>query len=323
MRRCRRGRPANHLEFGEAIAILAAFGLLNLAYGDARARVRAGAGGAHVATLIVGRGRARRADRRAGARSAGDRSADQLRDARAHPSRQDRRAVRRRRVVRRAHRRRRPRSRSPRSPRTPRTSGSRFRSSTTCSTSPAIRRRPARPCARTRARRRSCRSAACDGARQLAAELCETADRALGAVRRAGRPAARAVGVRRGEAPVSRASRQIAGDVRPARRRAAAAAAIARLPRRRRRSLRARRRRRARGDPPRSRCWPSLRIGLLSALLLGPAAAIGLGLRLPGLVSGAARRAGPGALSRRAVLPRRPRSVGRRQPAGVGVRSRR
>jgi len=29
----RRGRPANHLEFGEAIAILAAFGLLNLAFG--------------------------------------------------------------------------------------------------------------------------------------------------------------------------------------------------------------------------------------------------------------------------------------------------
>ena len=29
----RRGRPANHLAFGEAIAILAAFGLLNLAYG--------------------------------------------------------------------------------------------------------------------------------------------------------------------------------------------------------------------------------------------------------------------------------------------------
>jgi geranylgeranyl pyrophosphate synthase len=29
----RRGRPANHLEFGEATAILAAFGLLNLAYG--------------------------------------------------------------------------------------------------------------------------------------------------------------------------------------------------------------------------------------------------------------------------------------------------
>jgi geranylgeranyl diphosphate synthase type II len=28
----RRGRPANHLEFGEAIAILAAFGLLNLAF---------------------------------------------------------------------------------------------------------------------------------------------------------------------------------------------------------------------------------------------------------------------------------------------------
>jgi geranylgeranyl diphosphate synthase type II len=29
----RRGRPANHLEFGDAVAILAAFGLLNLAYG--------------------------------------------------------------------------------------------------------------------------------------------------------------------------------------------------------------------------------------------------------------------------------------------------
>ena len=29
----RRGRPANHLESGEAVAILAAFGLLNLAYG--------------------------------------------------------------------------------------------------------------------------------------------------------------------------------------------------------------------------------------------------------------------------------------------------
>lgn len=30
----RRGRPANHLESGEAVAILAAFGLLNLAYGS-------------------------------------------------------------------------------------------------------------------------------------------------------------------------------------------------------------------------------------------------------------------------------------------------
>jgi geranylgeranyl pyrophosphate synthase len=31
----RRGRKTNHLEFGEAIAVLAAFGLLNLAYGTA------------------------------------------------------------------------------------------------------------------------------------------------------------------------------------------------------------------------------------------------------------------------------------------------
>jgi geranylgeranyl pyrophosphate synthase len=30
----RRGRPTNHVEFGEATAILAAFGLLNLAYGE-------------------------------------------------------------------------------------------------------------------------------------------------------------------------------------------------------------------------------------------------------------------------------------------------
>jgi geranylgeranyl diphosphate synthase type II len=30
----RRGRPTNHREFGEAVAILAAFGLLNLAYGS-------------------------------------------------------------------------------------------------------------------------------------------------------------------------------------------------------------------------------------------------------------------------------------------------
>jgi geranylgeranyl diphosphate synthase type II len=30
----RRGRPANHLQFGEAVAILAAFGLLNRAYGE-------------------------------------------------------------------------------------------------------------------------------------------------------------------------------------------------------------------------------------------------------------------------------------------------
>ncbi len=29
----RRGQPANHIQFGEAVAILAAFGLLNLAFG--------------------------------------------------------------------------------------------------------------------------------------------------------------------------------------------------------------------------------------------------------------------------------------------------
>ena len=46
----RRGRKANHLEFGEAIAILAAFGLLNLAYGTlARAYERGARGAAVVA----------------------------------------------------------------------------------------------------------------------------------------------------------------------------------------------------------------------------------------------------------------------------------
>ena len=39
----RRGQPANHLAFGEAIAILAAFGLLNLAYGVLAQGLRAGA----------------------------------------------------------------------------------------------------------------------------------------------------------------------------------------------------------------------------------------------------------------------------------------
>ena len=37
----RRGKPANHVGFGEAIAMLAAFGLLNLAYGALSGRIRA------------------------------------------------------------------------------------------------------------------------------------------------------------------------------------------------------------------------------------------------------------------------------------------
>src|SRR5262249_49906343 len=47
----RRGRKANHLEFGEATAILAAFGLLNLAYG-ALARAYAPPLAARMASLL-------------------------------------------------------------------------------------------------------------------------------------------------------------------------------------------------------------------------------------------------------------------------------
>jgi geranylgeranyl diphosphate synthase type II len=48
----RRGRRANHLEFGEATAILAAFGLLNLAYGVV-AQHYEGPLATHIATLLA------------------------------------------------------------------------------------------------------------------------------------------------------------------------------------------------------------------------------------------------------------------------------
>jgi geranylgeranyl diphosphate synthase, type II len=47
----RRGRPSNHVKFGEAIAILAAFGLLNLAFGTL-ARRYDGALAARLSTLL-------------------------------------------------------------------------------------------------------------------------------------------------------------------------------------------------------------------------------------------------------------------------------
>jgi geranylgeranyl diphosphate synthase type II len=47
----RRGRPSNHREFGEAVAILAAFGLLNLAYGTVARRYDARLGARLVALL--------------------------------------------------------------------------------------------------------------------------------------------------------------------------------------------------------------------------------------------------------------------------------
>ena len=92
----RRGRQANHLEFGEAIAILAAFGLLNLAYGTlARG---------YEPPLAARLGdRCSRCGRASTASSAVRRldllATDQqisFETARAHPSRQDGRALQRR-----------------------------------------------------------------------------------------------------------------------------------------------------------------------------------------------------------------------------------
>ena len=100
----RRGQPSNHLAFGEPIAILAAFGLLNFSYSVLDASIRAVTG---VGTLEspVRCGWTRWSDRRPGGGSAGNRPANQLRDARADPSRQDRGALRRLRGCRRADRR--------------------------------------------------------------------------------------------------------------------------------------------------------------------------------------------------------------------------
>ena len=92
----RRGRPANHLAFGEAIAILAAFGLLNLAFGVAGAQLRARRWPPPLSTAAVAT--AVGLDGLIGGQAAdllATDQADQLRDARADPSRQDRRAVRR------------------------------------------------------------------------------------------------------------------------------------------------------------------------------------------------------------------------------------
>ena len=155
----RRGRKSNHLEFGEAIAILAAFGLLNLAYGTL-ARAYEAPLAARLCVARRGGRRPRRLDWRSGGRSPRDRAADQLRDARTDPSREDRRALQRGRDLRRDDRRRRRRTRSRRSRRTRRTSVWRFRSSMTCWTSKAIRRKRARRCARTPRRPPSSRSAA-------------------------------------------------------------------------------------------------------------------------------------------------------------------
>src|SRR5262245_26787833 len=126
----RRGRKANHLEFGEAVAILAAFGLLNLAY---RTLVRAYEPA--VSARLTGMPSASTGS------SAGRRSTCWRRISRSTSrrssafieARPERCSVRRPPLARWY---REPRlMRSDRWPRTPRTWGSRFRSSTTSSTS--------------------------------------------------------------------------------------------------------------------------------------------------------------------------------------------
>ena len=141
-------------------------------------------------------------DRRAGAGPRGHRPSDRFRDARADSSRQDRRAVRRRGRVRRADGRGRRRTdrgavgvrEESRAGVPDRRRPARRRR--------AIRPRPARRSAPTPARRRSCRSAAWT-ARGSSPRSC--ARRRIARWRRSARkrrPAARAVGVRRGEAAV-------------------------------------------------------------------------------------------------------------------------
>ena len=124
------------------------------------------------------------------------------------------------------------------------------------------------------------------GARQLAAELCHTADRALAPVRPARRAAARAVGVRCRQDELARdlgrlriracatSTTSASSFVRSATSTPASIASCS-AP--------------AHGTRgPMAIAWlASLRIGVLAALLLGPAAAIGVAARVPGLITGA------------------------------------
>ncbi len=174
----RRGRPACHVRFGEATALLASFALLARAFQTLTASYEpvlatqlttlisetVGTSG-----LIAGTGR----------RPARHLARHHLRTARAHPPAQDRRALHggRRRRCRgrgRAAKDRRRRWRTTR-----RTSDSRSRSWMTCSTSPAPRKRPANRCWRMPKKTTFVSFSGIEGARALARELCDTADRAL------------------------------------------------------------------------------------------------------------------------------------------------
>ena len=235
--------------------------------------------------------------RRPGAGPARDRSANQLRDAGAHPSRQDRRAVRRGRRVRRGVGRRRRRA---------------DRRALGLREEPRAgvpdRRRPARRRRRSGVDRQG-------GARRRAQDdvrLVQRRRRGAAARRRAVRHrGSRALAVRR-ESAIGCASCPafVAGEThcerpgRSARRRSRASSS--------RRSAistpasiaSCSRRRAARAARWRWRRAPACGSACSAASLLGPAAAIGLGARLPGLVSGVRDALRPGALSRRAVLPR-------------------
>ena len=164
------------------------------AFGDHRARVRSGDLAARLTSLLSPTRSDRRPDRRPGGGSARHRPADRLRDARADPSRQDRRAVRRRGDRGRADRRRRRRRDRGAAALTRRTSASRSRSSTTCSTSKGIRPRPARRCAEDLRKTTFVSFSGVAGARQLARRAVRHRRSRARAVRPARRPAARAVG---------------------------------------------------------------------------------------------------------------------------------
>ena len=121
------------------------------------------------------------------------------------------------------------------------------------------------------------------GARQLAAELCRHGR--ISRWRRSADAPTVCASSRRSsrQRPLVSARPRIRG---PARRRTAPAAAVARLSRRRRRSIRARVRDGTRAGRPRLRGSPASGSALLAAALLGPAAAIGVAARLPGLITG-------------------------------------
>ena len=91
----RRGRPSNHVAHGEAMALMAAFGLFNLAFATL-ARAYDPPLARQLTALVTDAVGIRRADRRRGRGPAGHRVDHLVRGARADPPVEDRRIVRRR-----------------------------------------------------------------------------------------------------------------------------------------------------------------------------------------------------------------------------------